>query len=80
MRRRFSAVLAGDRIPRKNVCAWVNITEICLANVMSSVRKLSKTQNGSDKERLRWFAFSVKMQAELNNERVNLKLEKITVH
>jgi hypothetical protein len=32
----------------ENVCACVNITEICLANVVSSVAKMSKTQNGSD--------------------------------
>jgi hypothetical protein len=51
--------------PRKNFCACVNLTKICLADVVSwrqMFRRLSKTQNGSDKERLRCFAFSVKTQ------------------
>jgi hypothetical protein len=47
--------------PRKNVCACVNITEICIANVMSSVLKVVKN---SKWKRLRCFAFSMKMQAE----------------
>jgi hypothetical protein len=53
--------------PRKNV-ACVNITEICIANGMSSVQNVVKN---SKWKRLRCFAFSLKMQAE--NERDNLK-------
>jgi hypothetical protein len=47
--------------PRKNVCACVNITEICIANVMSSVPNVVKN---SKCKRLRCFVFSMKMQAE----------------
>ena len=49
-----------------------------VVHVLLSIPKIVKTQNGSDKERLRCFAFSVKMQA--NNECDNLKnLEIITL-
>jgi hypothetical protein len=46
--------------PRKNVCACVNITEICIANVMSSVPNVVKNSKWKP---LRCFAFSMKMQA-----------------
>jgi hypothetical protein len=46
---------------RKNVCACVNITEICIANVMSSVPNVVKNSKWKP---LRCLAFSMKMQAE----------------
>jgi hypothetical protein len=61
--------------PRKNVCACVNITEICIANMMSRdvkrcqvFRMLSKTQNGSDFNVLPFL-----WKCKRNNERDNLK-------
>jgi hypothetical protein len=61
----------GKPTPWKSVCACVNITEICIANVMSSVpnrRMLSKTQNGSDFDVLPFL-----WKCKQNNERDNLK-------
>jgi hypothetical protein len=58
--------------PRKNVCACVNITEICIVNAMSSwcqvFRMLSKTQNGSDFDVLPFL-----WKCKRNNERNNPK-------
>ena len=50
-----------EATPRKNVCACVNITEICIANMLSSVPNVVKN---SKWKRLQCFAFSMRMQAE----------------
>jgi hypothetical protein len=57
----FDTRIHSEVTPRKNVCACVNITKICIANVMSSVLNVVKN---SKWKRLRCFAFSMKMQAE----------------
>ena len=48
--------------PRENVCACVNLTEICLANlgIKYSQGCLELKMEVHDKEQLRCFAFSVK--------------------
>jgi hypothetical protein len=50
--------------PRENVCACVNITEICIANVMSRMSSVPNVVKNSKWKPLRCFAFSMKMQAE----------------